>query len=78
MIAFPTVISLRFESGGNPVGYLMVQTEDLETAKAVAGRWARQHSRFAFDAVVEHHGGMQPPWEHVEDFEGYRVWELPF
>lgn len=78
MIAFPTVVSVRFECGGEPVGYLMVQTDDLETAKAVAGRWARQQGRFDFDAIVEHHGAMQPSLEHVEGFEGYRVWELPF
>ena len=78
MVAFPSVISLRFESKGEPVGYLMVQTEDIETAKSVARRWALQHQRFEFDAVVEHQGVMDAPREHVEGFDGYRVWELPF
>ena len=78
MIALPSVISLRFESNGLPVGYLMVQTDDVETAKAVACRWALKHQKFAFDAVVEHQGVMPTPFEHVEVFEGYRIWELPF
>jgi hypothetical protein len=78
MIAFPTVISLRFESDGKPVGYVMVQTESLETAKSVASNWARQHQKFEFDLVVEHQGVTQPPLKHVEEFNGYRIWELPF
>ena len=78
MVAFPSVISLRFESGGQPVGYLMVQTDDLETAKSIACRWALNYRKFGFDAVVEHQGVMQAPLEHVEIFDGYRIWELPF
>lgn len=78
MVAFPSVISLRFEAAGQPVGYLMVQTDDLETAKSVACRWAAEQKKFEFDAVVEHQGVIQAPFEHVEVFAGYHIWELPF
>ena len=78
MVAFPTVISLRFEAKGEPVGYLMVETEDFETATSVARRWADHQGRFEFDSVVEHQGVMKLPLEYVEEFEGYRVCELPF
>jgi hypothetical protein len=33
VIAIPTVISLRFEKCGEPVGYLMVQTNSVATAQ---------------------------------------------
>ena len=78
VVAFPTVISLRFEAKDEPVGYLMVETEDIETAKSVARRWALKHRQFEFDSVVEHQGVMDLPFEHFEAFEGYRICELPF
>jgi hypothetical protein len=78
MVAFPLVISLRFEAAGQPIGYLMVQTDDVEIAKSVARRWARERKKFEFDEVVEHQGVMQAPFDHVEAFDGYRIWELPF
>ena len=78
MIAIPKAISLRFEAGGQPVGYLMVQTDDLETAKSVARHWAEGQQRFDFDAIVEHQGAIDVPLHYAELFDGYRVWELPF
>jgi len=80
MIAHPKVMSLRFVSSDmEPAGYLMVQTDDLQLAKAIARRWAEQKLNRPFDTVEEHHGLMDPPGlEMSEVFEGVRVWELPF
>ena len=77
MIAIPTVISLRFKKSTKPVGYLMVQTDDFETAVAVARRWG-EAKELAFDSIMMHQGVMKTPLEHVEEFEGFRVCELPF
>lgn len=79
-MAIPKVVSLRFVgSDGKPVGYLMVDTDDLAQAKTIARQWALQNLDEPFDVIERHQGLLNPPDEALsETFAGVRVWELPF
>jgi hypothetical protein len=79
MIAIPQVISLKFVSkSGQPVGYLMVETEDGERAKQVARLWAEKGLKQSFAIIEIHQGEMDKPSDAPEVCDGVRVWELPF
>lgn len=74
------VVSLKFvASDGNPVDYVMIEGEDVESAKSLASRWAEQNITKPFDRIEEHQGVINAP-DDVDStiFYGERVWHLPF
>ena len=75
----PKVISLKFVSASDePVGYLMVETDDEIGAKHIAHGWGEKRLRKPFVSVKVHQGTFDAPDEDAETFDGARVWELPF
>ena len=75
----PKVISLKFVSASDePVGYLVVETDDKEFAKQIAHGWGEKRLRELFVKVELHQGALDSPEEDSETFGGVRVWELPF
>ena len=75
----PKVISLKFVTASDaPVGYLMVETEDMAFAKQLAHEWGEKRFGEAFDRVELHQGILDSPNLDSETFDGVRVWELPF
>jgi len=73
------VISLKFVSeSGEPVGYLMVETDDEKFAKQVAHQWGEINLDSPFAIVELHQGVMDSPDIDSDIFNGVRVWELPF
>lgn len=72
-------ISLKFVSeSGEPVGYLIVETEDEKAAKEIAGQWGISKLGKPFARVEMNQGIMDSPDLDPEIFNGVRVWELPF
>ena len=79
MIAGRKVLSLRFEAKGNPVGYLMVETDDEDLAVKIARLWAKTNLHAGFDSIERHQGVIDPPGDEMAEWvDGLRVWELPF
>jgi hypothetical protein len=75
----PKVISLQFVSASDePVGSLMVETDDEVCAKHIAHAWGEKRGRKSFVRVEVHQGTRDAPEEDAEPFDGVRVWELPF
>jgi hypothetical protein len=75
----PKVISLKFVSASDePVGYLMVETDDEVFAKQIAREWSEKRLRKPSVRVEVHQGTIDSPDEDAETFDGVRVWELPF
>ena len=73
------VISLKFVSESNePVGYLMVETDDEIFAKQTARQWGESKLDIPFKKVEIHQGVMNSPSTDSELFKGVKVWELPF
>ncbi len=73
------VISLKFISiSDEPVGYLMVETDDEEFAMQIARRWGEIKLDASFARVESHQGILDSPDQDPETFDGVRVWELPF
>jgi len=72
-------ISLKFVSeSGEPVGYLMVETDDEKFAKQTARQWGESKLETPFTRVELHQGIMHSPDFDSDVFNGMRVWELPF
>jgi cobyric acid synthase len=72
-------ISLKFVSeSGEPVGYLMVETDDEKFAKQTARQWGERKLDTPFTGVELHQGVMHSPDFDSDVFNGVRVWELPF
>ena len=79
MTARARVISLKFvSSGGEAVGYLMVETDDLKRAEQVARFWAAAHLSIPFKQIEVHQGMMDAPDTIPKRADGVRVWALPF
>lgn len=75
----PQVMSLTMEFDDGTSGrYLMVQTDSLDEAKAVAKEWAIKETGVCPATVCEHQGVIPAPDCAYEEFNGFRVWELPF
>jgi hypothetical protein len=75
----PKVISLKLLSAsGEPVGYLMVETNDEGFAKQIAHRWSEKRLKTPFVSVEVHQGTLDSPEQDSEIFDGVPVWELPF
>ncbi len=75
----PKVISLKFVSTSDePVGFLMVETDDEVFAKPIAHGWGEKGLRKPFLRVEVHQGTLDSPEEDSERFDGVQVWELPF
>jgi len=73
------VISLKFVSESNePVGYLMVETDDEKFAKQTARQWGKSKLGRPFIRVELHQGVMDSPDIDSDIFNGVKVWELPF
>lgn len=73
------VISLKFlAASGEPVGYLMVETNDEVFAKQIAHRWGEKRLETPFSTVEVHQGTLDSPEQGSETFDGVPVWELPF
>ena len=73
------VISLKFISESDePVGYLMVETDDEQFAKQTARRWGESKLDSPFARVELHQGILDSPDLESDNFGGVRVWELPF
>ncbi len=73
------VISLKFVSATDePVGYLMVETDDEKFAKQTARQWGESKLDTPFTRVALQQGVMDSPDLYSEIFNGVRVWELPF
>ena len=73
------VISLKFVSESDePVGYLMVETDDEEIAKRTAHQWGESKLDKLFDRVELHQGVLDAPDIDPDIFNGVRIWELPF
>ena len=73
------VISLKFVSeSAEPVGYLMVETDDEKFARQTALRWGESKLDSPFARVELHQGVLDSPDIDSEIFNGVRVWELPF
>jgi hypothetical protein len=73
------VISLKFVSESDePVGYLMVETDDEKFAKKIALRWGEGKLDKPFERVELHQGVLDSPDLDPDIFSGVRVWELPF
>jgi hypothetical protein len=78
-LAKPKVISLQFLSvSDEPVGYLMVETDDEEFAKQIARRWGEKRLTKPFARVKVHQGVLDSPEQDPETFDEVQVWELPF
>jgi hypothetical protein len=72
-------ISLTFVSESDePVGYLMVETDDEKFAKRTARQWGESKLDKPFIRVELHQGVMDSPDQDSDIFNGVRVWELPF
>jgi hypothetical protein len=73
------VVSLKFVAeDGNAVDYVMIEGEDVELAKAVATRWAKQNVSKSFQRIEEHQGVMNAPGVAHDTIDGSRIWHLPF
>jgi len=73
------VISLKFVSDlGEPVGYLMVETDDKKFAIEIATQWAKANLATPFGKVELHQGILDSPDSESEIFNGVQIWELPF
>lgn len=72
-------ISLKYVSESDePVGYLMVETDDEKFAKQTARLWGESKLDTPFTRVELHQGVMDSPDLVSDIFNGVRVWELPF
>ncbi|MDZ7831509.1 MAG: hypothetical protein U5L07_07135 [Desulfobacterales bacterium] len=75
----PKAISLKFVSESDePVGYLIVETDDEKFAKKTGYQWGESKLDIPFKRVELHQGIMDSPDLDSENFNGVRVWELPF
>ena len=73
------VISLKFVSESDePVGYLMVETDDEKFAKQTAHKWGDSKLDTPFTKVELHQGVLDSPDQDSDFFNGVRVLELPF
>ncbi|MFC1858746.1 hypothetical protein ACFL9U_12090 [Thermodesulfobacteriota bacterium] len=73
------VISLKFVSATDePVGYLMVETDDEKFARQTARQWGESKLDTSFERVELHQGVLDSPDLNSDIFNGVRVWELPF
>ena len=73
------VISLKFVSESDePLGYLMVETDDKKFAKQTAHQWGESKLGKPFARVELHQGVLDSPDLDSDIFNGVRVWELPF
>ena len=73
------VISLKFVSESDePVGYLMVETDDEKFAKQTAHQWGESKLDKPFARVELHQGVLDSPDLDSDIFNGVRIWELPF
>ena len=73
------MISLKFVSATDePVGYLMVETDDEKFAKQTAHQWGESKLYTPFERVELHQGVLDSPDLNSDIFNGVRVWELPF
>ena len=73
------VISLKFVSElDEPVGYLMVETDNEKFAKQTARLWGESKLDSPFARVELHQGVLDSPDLDSAIFNGVRVWELPF
>lgn len=73
------VISLKFVSElDEPVGYLMVETDDEKFAIQTALQWGKSKLDSLFTRVELHQGVLDSPDLDSDIFNGVRVWELPF
>ena len=73
------VISLKFVSdSAEPVGYLMVETDDEKFAIQTALQWGKSKLDSSFAKVELHQGVLDSPDLDSDIFNGVRVWELPF
>ena len=73
------VISLKFVSESDePVGYLMVETDDEKFAKQTAHQWGESDLDMPFERVELHQGVLDSPDIDSDIFNGVRIWELPF
>ena len=61
-----------------PVGYLMVETDDEKFAIQTALRWGESKLDSPFARVELHQGVLDSPDLDSDIFNGVRVWELPF
>jgi len=72
-------ISLKFVSESDePVGYLMVETDDEKFAKQTAHQWGESKLDKPFARVELHQGVLDSPDLDSDIFNGVRIWELPF
>ena len=72
-------ISLKYVSESDePVGYLMVETDDEKFAKQTARLWGESKLDTPFTRVELHQGVMDSPDLVSDIFNGVRVWELHF
>ena len=72
-------ISLKFVSKSyEPVGYLMVETDDEKYAKQIAQQWGEKKLKTPFTRVELNKGIMDSPDFESVIFNGVRVWELAF
>ena len=72
-------ISLKYVSESDePVGYLMVETNDEKFAKQTARLWGESKLDTPFTRVELHQGVIDSPDLVSDIFNGVRVWELPF
>ena len=63
-------ISLKFVSGSDePVGYLMVETDDEKFAKQTARQWGESKLDTLFTRVELHQGVMDSPDLDVRHFQ---------
>ncbi len=73
------VISLKFVSeSDDPVGYLMVETDDEKFGKQTAHQWGESKLDKPFERVELHQGVLDAPDLDSDIFNGVRIWELPF
>ncbi len=73
------VISLKFVSESDePVGYLMVETDDKKFAAQIAHQWGESNLDLPFERVELHQGVLDSPELDSNIFNGVRIWELPF
>ena len=72
-------ISMKFVSGSDePVGYLMVETDNEKFALQTAQQWGEKKLDTPFTRVELHQGILDSPDIDSDIFNGVRVWELPF
>lgn len=73
------VIFLKFVSESDePVGYLMMETDDEKFAKQTAHQWGESNLDMPFERVELHQGVLDSPNLDSDIFKGVRIWELPF